>query len=247
MGAAISKVSKAAETGLKSASKKASKSLRSSRYVSSDILPIRSKTETKASQAKDSLSRHMLSKQAVSDALRPKDGVLHADGSHQSSHAPKGKHALEESERQPVQAAQKSAAGKAEGSYVAHTHRHSQKRRAHTPGVPASQQAEHKSPSARRNEDAAHIRGASDTRRRPADSAESALPEYMSGELAHAANSLGSSRALHGPGPSSSSFPLLPGASSVAAQYDSLDGGDWRLGTAPDMPPMPPDRYAGEA
>ena len=211
MGAAISKVSKAAETGLKSASKKASKSLRHSKYVSSDILPTRSKSETTASQRQDKLSRHMLSKQAVGDALRG--------------------HAMEEAEGKLVQAAKESAASRpaAGGSPAANEHTHSQKRQSRTPGPRASQHAENMFPGARQNVDAGPIRGRSARRQQSAHAAESALP----GQL----NSMGSSGALLGLGPSTSSFPLLPGASSVAAHYDSLYGGDWRLSTAPDVSP----------
>ncbi|KAK9858858.1 hypothetical protein WJX84_008886 [Apatococcus fuscideae] len=43
-------------------------------------------------------------------------------------------------------------------------------------------------------------------------------------------------RALLGSGPSSSSFQLLPAASSAAAQYEGLYSGDWRLSTAPYLP-----------
>ena len=262
MGAAISKVGKAAEKSLRLASQRASKSLKPSKAASTDILPTRAKSATQPSSRQEHLSRHLSSKKAVGEALRAKDGVPHAKVS-------QGGAAGKDPDRQPARAGRSSAATEPAAKVDAKAaqsapgpHRKQPGGRAH-----ASHQDGHEPPTDLQAVDAAYTRTTSAKRtqakecpdpdaamdragqglqarpdRRPqgtgraASGADTSRAEHPG---LQAANSMGPGRALLGSGPSSSSFPLLPRASSAAAQYDSLYGGDWRLGTAPYHPSGP--------
>ena len=267
MGAAVSKVGKAAEEGLRSASQRASRSLKTSKAASTDILPTRAKSATQSSSRQEHLSRHLSSKRAVGEALQAMDGVPPARVSRIPQHALQGSAAGKEPDRQPVCRKSASAVTGPEAKADAKAAQSALGPNRKCPGgrAHASHQCGDEPSTDLQTADAAstQITSAKTTQamdrlesgaamgragqvfrarpdRRPQGMGRAAsgadMPRAEHPGLQHAASSMGSGRALLGPGPSSSSFPLLPGASSVAAQYDSLYGGDWRLGTAPYHP-----------